>query len=281
MGPCYEEAVRRLPNYCCLISNATVALEMAVRARFRPGSRILVPSFTFKATYLAVRNAGMIPVVTAVNPDTWALDAFEIDGVDGAVVVSPFGHTIDIESYEATDMPIVYDFAGAWGLDYNGPNVAVYSLHATKMIGVGEGAIVRSGDYNLVRDIERLSNFGHTNAKISEIHCAQLLAHLDAGINYERGYPLRGSTLPRDYCSLHVYSFPPTWLYRVLNNPVFEARRYYYPLVEDAYPECEIRHRTPRGHATRSTVALPRDATAEERARVLNTLETLLNDLEP
>jgi dTDP-4-amino-4,6-dideoxygalactose transaminase len=282
-GPCYVNAVgiiNETLGYNCLVSNATVALELAIRARFKQGSRILIPSFTFKATYLAVLNAGMKPVVTAVDENTWALNPFDLYTCDGAVVVSPFGHTIDFASYEATGVPIVYDLAGAWGLKYRGPNPAVYSFHATKIPGIGEGACVVSNDYNLVRRIERMANFEHTNAKISEVHCAQLLAHLEHGVHYTQGYPLKTNTLERDFSSLHVYEFPARAIYPILTNPVFEARRYYYPLIEDLY-EVETLARTPKFHPTRHTIALPRDVNEAEKASVLNTLEMIGRDLLP
>lgn len=290
-GPCYFEAQKRiekLMTYNCLVSNATVGLELALRARFKKGARILIPSFTFKATYLAVINADMVPVVHAVDGITWTLIPFDIQDadVDGAIVVSPFGHEIDFSAYEDVGVPIIYDLAGSWGNFYKGSHVAVYSWHATKRFSVGEGACIVSSDYALVKEIERLSNFGRTNAKLSEIQCAIACANLEYGIkSYKNVYEsyferfvdsdIGRCLLNYSSCSLMTFSFPKEKIYNIITNPIFEARRYYYPLIEDLYQDAEVLMRTPKDHPTRSVIALPRDVTNLEFVTVVKTLESL------
>jgi hypothetical protein len=267
-------------GYNCLVSNATVGLELALRAKFRSGSRILIPSFTFKATYLAVKNAGLIPVSACVDASTWALNPQDIvdSQCDGAIIVAPFGHSIDFSNYDCLPTPIVYDLAGAWGLEYRGSNVAVYSFHATKNFSIGEGACITSSDFKIIKDIEALGNFTYTNAKLSEIQCALVCGTLESDIEFHskayETYGLKGSTLPHDYCSLLTYTFPPKTIYDVTTNRLFEARRYYYPLVEDQY-RIETYTRTPIDHPTRSTISLPRNVTEDEQARILSTLRSL------
>lgn len=288
-GPCYLKAQKLIEErmtFNCMVSNATVGLELCLRARFKQSAKILMPSFTFKATYIAVKNAGMIPVVVPVDRNTWALDPSIIKNVDGAIVVAPFGHSIDFSKYDGLPIPIVYDLAGAWGLDYKGTNIAVYSWHATKNFCVGEGACIVSKDSFLIREIERLSNFGHTNAKISEIQCAIACALLlkprkekylthDWYSNYflEQGFAVP-SNMRNEHCSLFAFSFPREKLYSLLSNTHFEARRYYYPLIEDMY-DCEVVQRTPDDHPTRTTVALPRDVTEGELRQVIETVQNL------
>jgi dTDP-4-amino-4,6-dideoxygalactose transaminase len=65
----------------------------------------------------------------------------------------------------------------------------VVSLHATKVLGTGEGGFVICTDPSIVRDVRTRSNFGlnpnreatapATNAKLSEYHAAVGLAALD------------------------------------------------------------------------------------------------------
>lgn len=277
-----QELIFERTTYNTIVSNATVGLELALVARFKPGARILIPSFTFKATYLAVKNAGMVPVVCAVDECSWALSPKSIYGVDGAIVVAPFGHTIDFSRYDGLPIPIVYDLAGAWGLDYKGTNVAVYSGHATKNLCVGECGIIVSKDSFLIREIERLSNFGRTNAKISELQCAMLRALLIANKSIDIGtyysYKSRFSSftrtseLPAPHCSLLTLSFTQRMLYDLTTNDVFEAKRYYFPLIEDMY-DCQVVCKTPENHPTRTVVALPRDVTDEECYRVIQNVQ--------
>ena len=66
---------------------------------------------------------------------------------------------------------------------------SVVSLHATKILGVGEGGCIVSRDAELIRDLRARANFGFfqsreatvpaTNAKLSEYHAAIGLAALD------------------------------------------------------------------------------------------------------
>jgi hypothetical protein len=291
IGPAYLQAnklIEDLMTYNCMLSNATVGLELAVRARFKPRSRIMIPSFTFKATYLAVKNAGMIPVCSAVNEQTWLLEPDDIvqSECDGAIVVSPFGFSFRFDTYETLGVPIIYDLAGAWGLHYKGPNIAVYSWHATKNFCVGEGCCVVSSDFQVIQDILRLSNFGYTNGKISEIQCAIACSLLVDGVKYHDetyagyltglGSRVRACILPHDFASLLVFSFPKEKIYKITTNETFECRRYYHHLVEDAY-ECEAFRETHLDHPTRSTVALPRDISPDEQEIILDALGKILN----
>jgi dTDP-4-amino-4,6-dideoxygalactose transaminase len=88
-----------------------------------------------------------------------------------------------------TGLPIVIDAAA--GFDATIPSAAptVISLHATKVVGIGEGGFVMSRDASLIREIRTRANFGFfgsrqasapsTNAKLSEYHAAVGLAALD------------------------------------------------------------------------------------------------------
>lgn len=255
-GPCYELAKSRLQaetgQYCWLLANATLALELAIRTKFPAGARILIPSFTFKATYLAVVNACCIPVVCEVNQEDWCLDPNDIKDVDGAIVVSPFGRPVKFHLYETLGVPIIYDMAGAWGQWYKGNHLAIYSMHATKLMPVGEGALVIGPELD-TRRVWDMANFSHTNAKLSELSCAMLLALMDMNLEFGQ--------------SLNVMAFKPRDIYALLANDVFATKRYYYPLIEDMY-DCEVRRPTSRYHVTRHTLALPRDVDQEEMQKI-------------
>lgn len=262
-GPCHELARKRiqeLTTYNTLVSNATVGLELALRARLKPGSRVLMPSFTFKATYCSVVNAGMIPILNVVDEKTWLVSPH--CEYDALIVVSPFGRPVPFEKYECLNVPVFFDLAGAWGQHYKGNQVALYSFHATKNLSIGEGGCVVSNDLELIEKISWLSRFQYTNAKLSEIQCSVLLAALDLS---------QTSSI-----SLNVRSFTPTDVYKIISNEVFSAKRYYYPLIEDLYPNAERINSTPQDHPTRSTVSIPRDVTDQEKEIVENHLAEIL-----
>ena len=85
--------------------------------------------------------------------------------------------------------PIV-DAAGAWG-EQKVPIIksgmtAVFSMHATKALGCGEGGYIVTWDEGAAQEYRAMSNFGFNsrcsygiNAKMSEIHAAFALAALD------------------------------------------------------------------------------------------------------
>src|SRR5262249_19336682 len=112
----------------------------------------------------------------------------------GAVMpVAPFGRPIDGARWDAfradTGVPVVIDAAAGFDSLIPGPTPAVVSLHATKVLGTGEGGFVVSTDAALVRRVRIASNFGidpnrqsviaATNAKMSEYHAAVGHAALD------------------------------------------------------------------------------------------------------
>ncbi|MFZ3354908.1 MAG: aminotransferase class I/II-fold pyridoxal phosphate-dependent enzyme [Xanthobacteraceae bacterium] len=184
------------------VANATLGLTLALMAQAAsPGTLCVMPAWTFVASAHAVVLAGLTPYFVDVDPSTWALDPVAIEreiarapGRVGAVmVVAPFGRPIDYLEWDEfktrTGLPVVIDAAAAFDALKVGLCPAVVSLHATKVIGVGEGGFVASRDTALVRGVVERSNFGFhggrnsetaaMNAKLSEYHAAVGLAALD------------------------------------------------------------------------------------------------------
>ena len=184
------------------VANATLGLALALMAQnARPGTLCVLPAWTFVGTVHAVVTAGLIPYFVDVDPETWAVDIAAVGeeiarapATVGAIMpVAPFGHPIDIAAWgrfqSETAIPVVIDAAA--GFDSLRPGVipAVVSLHATKVLGVGEGGFVISTDPSIAGAVRRRSNFGFdanrqvlvaaTNAKLSEYHAAVGHAALD------------------------------------------------------------------------------------------------------
>jgi len=184
-------------------ANATAGLTAALLARRAPaGSFCLMPSWTFAATAHAARAAGLIPWFHDILRSTWALDAGAVRetlkllaGRVGAVIaVSPFGAPLEIAPWrdleEQTGIPVVVDAAAGFDSAVAGPIPQVVSLHATKILGAGEGGFVATADPELRLRLVACCNFGFLatrsatlpalNAKMSEYHAAVALAALDA-----------------------------------------------------------------------------------------------------
>lgn len=192
------------PECTITASNATAALTSVLRGLNLPkDSYCLVPSWTFVASPASAIAAEMTPYFMEVDETTWALDPEQvkkslagIKGVIGAVlVVAPFGMPIDIQAWDRftaeTSIPVVVDAAPGFDSFRNvkfGKTAVVFSMHATKVLGAGEGAIVVSKDTALIRHVHEQTNFGYytrrisipgTNSKMSEYTAAVALAALD------------------------------------------------------------------------------------------------------
>jgi len=185
-----------------MVANATQGLTLALAAQgAKPGTLCAMPAWTFVASAHAAVNAGLVPYFLDVDAETWALDpaavAEEIarapSPIGAAMPVAPFGRPLDGARWDAlhasTGLPVVIDAAAGFDSLVPGPTPAVVSLHATKVLGTGEGGLVVSTDAALVRRVRMASNFGidrdrqsviaATNAKMSEYHAAVGHAALD------------------------------------------------------------------------------------------------------
>ena len=184
-----------------LVSSATAGLTLALRSlHATPGTLCMIPAWTFAASAHAARAAGLIPWFVDVDERTWELTPAaarrllrEAPTKVGAILaVAPFGRPIDIAGWETLnaneDCAVVVDAAAAFDSTRASTVVTVVSLHATKILGVGEGAFVTCSDVAVVDSVSQRANFGFrgdrealvdaTNAKLSEYAAALGLAGL-------------------------------------------------------------------------------------------------------
>lgn len=184
------------------VANATQGLTLALAALdVRPGTLCVLPAWTFVASVHAAVSAGLTPYFVDVDPKMWALDPDKMDDMIacapapvGAIMpVAPFGRPIDVAAWDhyraRTGIPVVIDAAAGFDSAVPGHTPLVVSLHATKIIGVGEGGFVLTTDEAVIRGVRARANFGFlgarasiaasTNAKLSEYHAAVGHASLD------------------------------------------------------------------------------------------------------
>jgi dTDP-4-amino-4,6-dideoxygalactose transaminase len=141
---------------CVSSSSATAGLSAALMALGRPGP-VLVPAFTFPASAGAVRAAGLDILVMDVSERTWAIDAGDLDqalrsaNAETVMLVSPFGLPQDFSEQISVcrrhAVGVVIDSAAGLGAARPERSAApdvieVFSMHATKPFGVGEGGAV-------------------------------------------------------------------------------------------------------------------------------------------
>jgi dTDP-4-amino-4,6-dideoxygalactose transaminase len=281
------------------VVNATLGLTLALTAQgARPGTLCAIPAWTFVASAQAAIMAGLIPYFVDVDADTWAVDPERVaDSITGApaevgavMPVVPFGRPIDVAAWDSfrsrTGLPVVIDAAA--GFDAITPSAvpAVVSLHATKVLGVGEGGFIMSTDAAIIHEIRVRSNFGFSgtreafvpasNAKLSEYQAAVGLAALDEWSEVRSEWmalaqAYRAALSESNHLSLQD-SFGESWIAStcVLNLSETAGAR-----TETALQDAGIETRRWWGHGAhthRATAAFPRTALPTTDALARSTL---------
>jgi len=251
-GPLARELEARLAGHFglssdCAVSaaNATLALTSTLAAMTHGEQGVcLLPSWTFCASAHAVIAAGLKPHFLDVDPASWLLTPElveralgEVANVRAIMPVAPFGAPVALASWEEltlrTGIPVVIDAAAAFAEQQVGDVPVVFSLHATKILGAGEGGMVLVRNPHLIAEITKRLNFGFYNVrsasvaafngKMSEYAAAVGLASFDGWeetrmawsqllTRYEHELDLRGIRRTRPLnpglTSTLVYSFP-------------------------------------------------------------------------
>ena len=220
-GPCERLLRERLSAHldgatCIPVNNATNGIMAALLgAAHRAGTRgrplVITPSYTFAATAGAVDALGHRPLFVDVDPDGWQIDPAALesalaehgDDVAAVLVTHTFGvpPAAGLEERWAAacarhGVPLVVDAAAAFGAvdaagvrTGTGEGTHVFSFHATKPFGIGEGGLITTRDDELAGMLDGIRQFGFAqgrlaslpglNAKLDELHAAVALTVLD------------------------------------------------------------------------------------------------------
>lgn len=226
---------------CVGVGNGLDALTLMLRAsiqlgRLQQGDEVIVPANTFVATVLAVRAAGLVPVLVEPNPETCVLDVSRLaescsEKTRAILVVHLYGRLADMsaicEFAKAKGLLVFEDAAQSHGatLDENklsslvpsagsgqasrlSSNAAAYSFYPTKNLGaMGDGGAVVTDDLELAQVVRSLGNYGSVekyvnkyvgvNSRLDEIQAAILLAKLP----YLDSWNARRQEIAARYCA--------------------------------------------------------------------------------
>ena len=202
----FEQELNRFlgVKHCIAVCNATIALEILIRALELEGE-VIVPSFTFIATAHSLQWLGVRPVFCDIDPLTHNLDPRCVEKLitprtTGILGVHVWGRPCAIEALQeiarARNLKLIFDAAHAFGCTHAGKmiggfgNAEVFSFHATKFYNTFEGGAIATNNDNLAARIRRMRNFGFagydevvcvgTNGKMSEISAAMGLTNLQS-----------------------------------------------------------------------------------------------------
>lgn len=170
----FENAFARAVDceYGVACANGTVALHLALAALgIGEGDEVIIPTFTMIATANAVSYTGASPVLVDAEPETWNLDAGQIERritprTRAIVVVHTYGHPVNMDAVGRVaskyGVPVIEDAAEAHGAEYDGRRVgslgdaATFSFYANKIITTGEGGMVTTNDGEIAAIARRL-----------------------------------------------------------------------------------------------------------------------------
>lgn len=254
------------------VANATLGIELALQVLGLPkGATVLVPATTFVATGTAILRAGFTPLFADIDEESWLLtpdiarSVLKKHAFAAVIPVASFGTPQDTKAWDAFSrehhIPVIIDAAGAFGNQHPATEcLTIFSLHATKAMGAGEGGFIVSASHDQIQKLRRLANFGldsasgvsqeaGTNAKLSEYHAAVALASLqrwskirDARKSLLQNYQKLLSTLSAEFLFQKgsLDNITTLFVLRLLRddiNPVISflrtagigTRRWYYP----------------------------------------------------
>ena len=208
-GPYVQELEQRIASllgvkHCVAMCNATVALEIAIRAAGLTGE-VIVPSMTFVATAHALQWQEITPVFCDVDPATHNLDPCRVKEMitprtTGIIGVHVWGRPCAVETLaeiaQRHNLKLLYDAAHAFGCSYRGQMIGgfgdaeVLSFHATKFFNTLEGGAVVTNYDDLASRVRLMKNFGFagydnviyigTNGKMNEVSAAMGLTSLES-----------------------------------------------------------------------------------------------------
>lgn len=206
-GPLLKKLVEELKKYLNieninLLTNGTVALELALKACGIQEGEIITTPFSFVATTSSIIWENCKPVFVDIDRNTLCIDANKIEeaitpNTKAIMVVHVYGYPCDIEKIEGIakkhNLKVIYDGAHCFGCKYKGRSLLDYgdittcSFHATKIFHTIEGGACITKIKELNDKIQSLKTFGAidgeykivgTNAKMTEFNAAMGLANL-------------------------------------------------------------------------------------------------------
>jgi dTDP-4-amino-4,6-dideoxygalactose transaminase len=202
----FEQRIAELVGvkHCIATCNATIALEIAIRAAGLKGE-VIIPSFTFVATAHSLQWQEITPVFCDVDPHTHNIDPLQLEQAitprtTGIIGVHLWGRPCNVDALtriaQNHNLKLMFDASHAFGCSTKGQMVGsfgdaeVFSFHATKFLNAFEGGAIVTNNDELASKIRLMKNFGFagndnvvhigTNGKMHEASAAMGLTGLES-----------------------------------------------------------------------------------------------------
>ncbi len=161
------------------VSSGTAALQLAIEScEIGKGDEILVPSFTFVATYQAISGTGAKPISCDINPNTLLIDLNDAQKktTKNTKAIIPVYFTGGVGEIDKThefalknNLRLIEDAAHAFGTSFKNKligsfgDITCFSFDGIKNITSGEGGCVISNDQKLLEKIKNKRLLGVIN----------------------------------------------------------------------------------------------------------------------
>ena len=176
---------------CVSVGNGLDALRIGLEALgVKPGDEVIVPGFTFYATWLAVMQVGAIPVPVDVTLDSGSLNIGEVTAAitsrtRAILVVHLFGIPAELSAFrelaDRHDLWLIEDAAQSHGAISRGEmtgsigDFAAFSFYPTKNLGaLGDAGALVTSSRNLAEVARSRRSYGQGATKYD---------HVDTGWN--------------------------------------------------------------------------------------------------
>lgn len=172
-------------KYSVTVSSGSAGLLLALKALgVKEGDEVIVPAFSFIATATAVTWCGGTPVFVDVNPETLCIDPSAIVAAItprtvAIIAVHLWGNVCDMKEImdiaHRNGLCVVEDACQAIGANLSGKKVGswgdcgVFSFAANKTISCGEGGMVVTENYDLMKRVAQFRNHGRLTSD-SNLH---------------------------------------------------------------------------------------------------------------
>ena len=171
---------------CVLVGNGLDALRLSLEILgVGPGDEVIVPGFTFIATWLAVIQSGAIPVPVDVSLQDANLDVSKLEKAitnrtKAIIPVHLFGSPADLKSIatiaDAHKLFVIDDAAQCHGAVVDGvrvgsiSTVGAFSFYPTKNLGaLGDAGCITTSDSELAKKMRSMRSYGQGVSKYDHI----------------------------------------------------------------------------------------------------------------
>ena len=184
-GKITDEFEQKLSEYLSsnvvTVNNGSSALACALLAHgLKPGDKVLIPNFTFFATYSIPKMLGADVVLADVDESTLNITPEIVEkivktqDIKMVIVVDVAGLPVDIDAFSELSnrykFILIEDAAEALGSEYKNKKIgsfdhtAIFSFHAAKQITTVEGGCISSNNEEIMKKIIQIRDLGRTKS---------------------------------------------------------------------------------------------------------------------